>query len=67
MLSYARGATLKAVEGLKSEQLDHLHDQRSNSVGALLAHMAAVERGYTLMTFEERQPTAVKMRPGHRP
>ena len=57
MLSYARETTLKAVEGLTVEQLDHLHDERSNSIGALLAHIAVVERGYQLVTFEERELT----------
>jgi uncharacterized damage-inducible protein DinB len=60
MLSYARHTTLRAVEGLTREQLDHLQDARSNSIGALLAHMAAVERGYQLVTFEEREPTAAE-------
>jgi uncharacterized damage-inducible protein DinB len=60
MLSYARQTTLKAVEGLTREQLDRLHDERSNSIGALLAHMAAAERGYQLVTFEEREPTAAE-------
>jgi uncharacterized damage-inducible protein DinB len=60
MLSYARHTTLDAVEGLTREQLDHLHDERSNSIGALLAHVAAVERGYQLVTFEEREPTAAE-------
>lgn len=60
MLSYARQTTLKSVEGLRREQLDHLHDERSNSIGALLAHIAAVERGYQLVTFEEREPTAAE-------
>ena len=60
MLSYARQTTLQAVEGLTREQLDHLHDDRSNSIGALLAHVAAVERGYQLVTFEEREPTAAE-------
>src|SRR3954465_13429087 len=58
MLSYARQRTLDAVEGLTREQLDHLHDERSNSMGALLAHVAAVERGYQLGTFEGGVPTA---------
>jgi uncharacterized damage-inducible protein DinB len=58
MLSYARQTTLNAVEGLTSAQLDHLHDERSNSIGALLAHVAAVEWGYQIVTFEEREPTA---------
>jgi uncharacterized damage-inducible protein DinB len=60
MLSYARQTTLGAVEGLTREQLDYLHDERSNSIGALLAHIAAVERGYQLVTFEEREPTAAE-------
>ena len=60
MLSYARQTTLKAVAGLTRDQLDHLHDEHSNSIGALLAHMAAVERGYQLVTFEEREPTAAE-------
>ena len=58
MLAYARETTLNAVKGLTQEQLDHVHDERSNSIGALLAHIAAVERGYQLVTFEEREPTA---------
>lgn len=60
MLCYARHTTLKAVAGLTREQLDHLHDEDSNSIGALLAHVAAVERGYQLVTFEEREPTAAE-------
>jgi uncharacterized damage-inducible protein DinB len=54
MLSYARSTTLAAVEGLTTAQLDHLHDPESNSIGALLAHIAAVERSYQILTFEER-------------
>jgi uncharacterized damage-inducible protein DinB len=60
MITYARDTTLRAVEGLTRDQLDHLHDQRSNSIGALLAHIAAVERGFQLVTFEEREPTAAE-------
>jgi uncharacterized damage-inducible protein DinB len=60
MLSYARQTTLAAVEGLTREQLDHLHDDHSNSIGALLAHVTAVERSYQLVTFEERVPTAAE-------
>ena len=54
MLSYARSTTLMAVEGLTPKELDHLHDPQSNSIGALLAHMNAVERSYQVLTFEER-------------
>jgi uncharacterized damage-inducible protein DinB len=58
MLTYARQTTLAAVNGLAREQLDHLHDARSNSIGALLAHVATVERVYQVITFEEREPSA---------
>ena len=57
MLTYARQTLLAAVEGLSRDELDHLHDARSNTIGALLAHAAAVERSYQLLTFEEREPT----------
>lgn len=54
MLTYVRSTTLFAVAGLTEAQLDHLYDPQSNSIGALLAHMVAVERAYQVMTFEER-------------
>ena len=60
MLTYARHTTLAAVEGLSMAELDHLHDDTSNSIGALLAHLAVVERGYQCMTFEDRAPTLVE-------
>ena len=54
MMEYARRTTLAAVNGLEREQLDHLHDPRSNSIGALLAHIAAVEIAYQLRTLVGR-------------
>jgi len=57
MLDYARGTTLRAVGGLTMSDLDHLHDAASNSIGALLAHIATVERAYQVLTFEERPPS----------
>jgi uncharacterized damage-inducible protein DinB len=54
MLTYARSTTVAAVQGLAIPQLDHLHDANSNSIGALLAHIAVVERSYQILTFEER-------------
>ena len=61
MLTYARDTTLAAVEGLSVAQLDHLHDDASNSIGALLAHFAAVERSYQRLTFDDRTPSAEEM------
>jgi hypothetical protein len=54
MLARAREVLLAAVEGLSTAELDHLHDARSNSIGALLAHAAAVERWHQLLVFEDR-------------
>jgi uncharacterized damage-inducible protein DinB len=54
MLTYVRATTFAAVEGMTMKELDHLHDSHSNSIGALLAHIAAEERSYQVMTFEDR-------------
>jgi hypothetical protein len=51
MLEYVRQTTLLEVEGLTTAQLDHLHDAESNSVGALLHHIAALERYYQQRTL----------------
>lgn len=51
MMNYARRTTLDEVEGLGVEELDYLHDPQSNSIGALLLHIAAVEAAYQAATF----------------
>ena len=58
MMTYARWTTMRAVEGLTMSQLDHLHDESSNSIGALLAHIASVEVGYQRATFDGRSITS---------
>jgi len=58
MLSHARQTLLQAVDGLSRDELDHLHDATSNTIGALLGHAAAVEHWYQILTFEERKPSA---------
>jgi uncharacterized damage-inducible protein DinB len=60
ILLYTRQTTLAAVERLSIAELDHLQDGSSNSIGALLAHIAAVERGYQCITFEERPPSILE-------
>ena len=54
MMNYARWTTLAEVEGLGAEHLDYLHDAGSNTIGALLLHIAAVEVSYQAATFESR-------------
>jgi len=54
MMNYVRSTTLRAVAGLGLDELDYLHDPQSNSIGALLLHIAAAEVGYQAATFEAR-------------
>lgn len=63
MLTHTRQTLLAAVAGLSREALDHLHDAGSNSIGALLAHAAAVEWWHQVLTFEGREPTAADESP----
>ena len=52
MMNYVRWTTLEEVEDLNVEQLDYLHDEDSNSIGALLMHIAAVEASYQKSTLD---------------
>ncbi len=53
----ARARTLDAVAGLTLEQLDFLYDDKSNTIGALLMHMAAIETLHGIISFDGRSPT----------
>jgi len=73
MMNYVRSTTLKAVKGLSTHELDHVHDARSNSIGALLLHIASAEVGYQAATFhgrvfneEEKQEWGVAVELGER-
>jgi uncharacterized damage-inducible protein DinB len=57
MMNYVRSTTLSAVTGLGVDELDYLHDPESNSIGALLLHIAATEVGYQAATFYARDLT----------
>ncbi|GAA5532599.1 DinB family protein [Deinococcus aluminii] len=56
MLNYARMTTLHAVQGLTVEELDARPPGFRNSIGMLLAHIAAVDRVYHWLSFEGRDP-----------
>jgi uncharacterized damage-inducible protein DinB len=58
MMNHARARTIKAVESLTIAQLDYLHDTASNSIGALLTHMTAIESVHAVLSFENRPPAA---------
>jgi uncharacterized damage-inducible protein DinB len=55
MLNWMRAKILRPVQGLTVAQLDHLHDEKANSIGALLLHLAAIERLYQINAFEGRK------------
>jgi uncharacterized damage-inducible protein DinB len=61
MLNYTREGTLEDVAGLSVAELDHLHDDTSNSIGALLAHIAVVERGYQCLILEDRRASEAEL------
>ncbi|WP_156431392.1 DinB family protein [Bacillus sp. FJAT-29814] len=63
MMDYARFTTLGEVKNLTIEELDYLFDEEANSIGMLLAHFAAVERVYQIVTFENRDPSEEELEP----
>src|SRR6516162_6140916 len=60
MLNNVRHTTLAAVAGLDAAALDYVHDAQSNSIGALLLHIAAAEVGYQAATFHDRELNALE-------
>jgi uncharacterized damage-inducible protein DinB len=63
MMNYTRYTTIEAVKDLTMEELDFLYDEEANSIGMLLAHMAAVEKAYQIETFENRDLTEEELSP----
>jgi len=61
-MDYARHTTLEAVKGLTTSELDFLPSEDGNSIGALLLHMAAVEKGFQIEIFDGRRPNEEEMR-----
>jgi uncharacterized damage-inducible protein DinB len=73
MMNYVRSNTLSDVANLGVNELDYLHDSESNSIGALLSHIAAAELGYQAATLlgrgltdEERQEWGAALDLGER-
>ena len=55
MMNWMREIILYPVQGLSVADLDYIHDQDANSIGAMLLHLAATERFYQIHTFEGRK------------
>lgn len=57
MLEHIREGTIQEMNGLEQHQLDGLDHGNGNSIGALLAHIAAIEKVHQLISFEGRDFT----------
>ncbi|MCQ0110114.1 DinB family protein [Zhouia amylolytica] len=55
MLNWMRHVILMPVQGMSIEDLDYIYDENSNSIGAMLLHLAATERFYQIHTFEGKK------------
>ncbi len=55
MLNYMRHTIVNTVKNLSVEELDWQLDDKSNSIGALLLHLAATDKFYQLNSFEGKQ------------
>ncbi|HET9277339.1 MAG TPA: DUF664 domain-containing protein [Flavitalea sp.] len=55
MMTWMRRVILTPVKDMTIEQLDYVHDGNSNSIGAMLLHLAAMERYYQIHTFEGKR------------
>ncbi len=52
MMTMMRAWVVRQVKDLTVEQLDFQIDEQSNSIGAMLMHLAATEKYYQLNTFD---------------
>lgn len=54
MMTTCRKKTIQIIEDLTVTQLDHVWDDKANSIAALLLHIAAIEVAYQEQSFFER-------------
>lgn len=54
MMNWMRNTMLYSVKEMTQEQLDFLFDEKANTIGAMLLHLAATEAFYQANTFEGR-------------
>jgi uncharacterized damage-inducible protein DinB len=53
MLAFTRMQVLHNVKGMSQQDLDFLFDDKANTIGALLLHLAATETYYGMNTFDK--------------
>jgi hypothetical protein len=66
MLTWMRSMVLESVKGLSQKDLDWLLDNKANTIGALLLHLAATETYYQFNTLDgmawRSWPDAIKQK-----
>lgn len=59
MMAFMRSQVLHSVKDMSVKDLDFLLDEKANRIGALLLHLAAVEKFYQMNTFEGLAPDKI--------
>ncbi|MGI2328268.1 DinB family protein [Planococcus sp. YIM B11945] len=60
MLEHVRSVTVQEVSKLSRNALDTAGEAGGNSIGALLSHMAAIEKAHQLISFKKRNFTPLE-------
>jgi len=55
MLNDMKNRVERTVKDLKVDEVDFLLDENANSIGTLILHLAATEKLYQVLTFENRE------------
>jgi len=54
MLEDLKDRVERTVKNMNQYEIDYLHDEQANRIGALVMHLAAAEKYYQVFTFENR-------------
>jgi hypothetical protein len=55
MLEDLKNRVERTVKNMNQYEIDYLHDEEANRIGALVMHLAAAEKYYQVFTFENRE------------
>ncbi len=58
-MAFMRWQVLNSVKGMSQKDLDFLLDDKANRIGAMLLHLAAVEKFYQLNTLDGLNPGTI--------
>lgn len=57
MLEDLKSRVERTVKNMNQYETDYLHDEKANRIGSLIMHLAAAEKYYQVLTFENRDFT----------